>query len=127
MKKSLHPLISSLIFLPNRTPAMAFTGEGDKAFAEVAPFRDGAIYVGHYSGSSEWERHPDGDELVMVLSGTTTVVLLKNGAQERVALQEQELVVVPQGVWHRFDGSEQLQVLTITPHRTDHSLERPDA
>lgn len=127
MKKSLHPLIASITFLPNRTPAMGFTGEGDKAFAEVSPFRDGSIYVGHYSGSSEWERHPDGDELVMVLSGTTTVAILKNGMEEKVPLQEMELVVVPQGLWHRFERSEQLQVLTITPRRTDHSLERPDA
>lgn len=97
------------------------------AFAEVSPFRDGSIYVGHYSGSSEWERHPDGDELVMVLSGTTTVAILKNGMEEKVPLQEMELVVVPQGLWHRFERSEQLQVLTITPRPTDHSLERPDA
>jgi mannose-6-phosphate isomerase-like protein (cupin superfamily) len=127
MKKSLSQLISTLTFLPNRTPEMAFTGEGDNAFAEVTPFRDGAIYIGHYSGNSEWERHPAGDELVMVLSGTTTVVLLKNKTQEKVLLQEKELVVVPQGIWHRFEGSLQLQVLTITPKITDHSIELPDA
>jgi mannose-6-phosphate isomerase-like protein (cupin superfamily) len=63
----------------------------------------------------------------MVLSGTTTVVLLKNKTQEKVLLQEKELVVVPQGIWHRFEGSLQLQVLTITPKITDHSIELPDA
>lgn len=106
---------------------MAFTGEGGAAFVEVSQFRDGAIYVGHYSGNSEWERHPAGDELVMLLSGTTTVVLLKNGTEEKVPMREKELVVVAQGLWHRFEGSQQLQVLTITPQLTEHSLERPNA
>ncbi len=106
---------------------MALTGEGSTAFAEVTPYRDGAVYVGHYSGSSEWEQHPEGDEIVMALSGTTTVVLIQHGTEERVALNEGDLIVVPQGVWHRFDNSERLKVFTITPQPTRHSIEPPDA
>jgi mannose-6-phosphate isomerase-like protein (cupin superfamily) len=127
MKKSLAQIISTLTFLPNRTPAMAFTGEGNDAFAEVAPYRDGAIYVGHYSGDSEWEQHPAGDELVMALSGSTTVVLSKNGVEEKVVLKDGDLVVVPQGVWHRFENSQKLQVFTVTPQPTHHSVSQPDA
>ena len=113
--------------MPNRTPAMAFDGGASEAFAEVAPYRDGAAYVGYYSGSSEWERHPKGDELVLALEGTTTVVLLRNSIEERVSLSEKDLVVVPAGIWHRFEGSDRLKVLTITPQPTDHRLETPDA
>jgi uncharacterized cupin superfamily protein len=40
----------------------------------------GVIYVGHYSGNSEWERHTGGDELVMVLQGTMLVVFLAGSA-----------------------------------------------
>lgn len=106
---------------------MAFTGEGSTAFAEVAPYRDGAIYVGHYSGNSEWEQHPAGDEIVMALSGSTTVVLLRSGVEEKLSLSDGDLVVVPQGVWHRFEDSQNLKVFTITPQPTGHSIERPDA
>lgn len=106
---------------------MAFGEDASEAFAEVAPYRDGAVYVSYYSGSSEWERHPNGDEVVMVLDGTTTVVMLRNAKEERFFLAEHELVVVPAGVWHRFEGSDRLKVMTVTPQPTEHSLETPAA
>ena len=126
MKKSLTQILSGLKHLPNRSPEMAFGNESSEAFAEVAPYRDGAVYVSYYSGSSEWERHPKGDEVVLVLDGSTTVVLLKNATEERFSLAENELIVVPQGVWHRFEASEQLKVMTITPQPTEHRLDTPD-
>jgi len=127
MKKSLTHILAGLKYLPNRTPQMAISGGAEEAFAEVASIRDGAIYVGHYSGNSEWERHTAGDELVLALSGTTTVILLTEGHENRVELAENELVVVPAGTWHRFENSLHLKVLTVTPQPTDHSVERPDA
>ena len=126
MKKSLSQILSTLTYLQERKPEMAFTGGAEAAFAEVAPIRDGAIYVGHYSGNSEWERHSAGDELVLVLEGTTTVVLRRGPVEETFHLEAQELVVVPAGVWHSFRNSKDLKVLTVTPQPTDHSL-APDA
>ncbi|WP_233840365.1 cupin domain-containing protein [Dyella sp. 2HG41-7] len=127
MKKSLTEVLSSVRHLPGRTPAMAFGDQPADWFAEVAPYRDGGMFVSYYSGSSEWERHPNGDELVMVLEGSTTAILLIHDKEERVFLTENELVVVPQGVWHRFENSERLKVMTITPQPTDHSLEKPES
>ena len=122
MKKSLPQILSTLTYLPDRKPEMAFTGGAEAAFAEVAPIRDGAIFVGHYSGNSEWERHAAGDEFVMVLEGSTTVVLRIDSRDERASLVQQELVVVPAGVWHRFENSQNLKVLTVTPQPTEHRL-----
>jgi mannose-6-phosphate isomerase-like protein (cupin superfamily) len=124
-KKSLAEILKRVTYLPNRTPAMAFDGGTESAFANVAAYRDGAIFVGYYSGSSEWERHPGGDEIVLSLEGSTTVVFLVNGEQHRIDLGSGELVVVPQGCWHRFEGSVQLKVLSVTPMPSDHSLEVP--
>lgn len=104
---------------------MAVDGGTERAFATLAPYRDGAIYVGHYSGSSEWERHPNGDEIVMVLEGSTTVVLKEAEANVEVHLAAGEMVVVPRNTWHRFVGSNNLKVMTVTPQPTDHSLEDP--
>jgi len=126
MKKSISQVLSTLTYLTDRKPEMAFTGGAEAAFAEVAPFRDGAIYVGHYSGNSEWERHDAGDELVLVLEGTTTVVLKTGAMDETVNLAAQELLVVPARVWHCFRDSRNLKVLTVTPQPTQHSL-TPDA
>lgn len=125
-KKSLYEILKQLTHLPNRTPEMAFTGAAESAFSDVAPYRDGVISVGYYSGNSEWERHPNGDEIVVVVEGITTLVLLVNGEQRGIALGPRELIVVPQCCWHRFEGSTQLKVMSVTPQPTEHSLEIPD-
>jgi mannose-6-phosphate isomerase-like protein (cupin superfamily) len=126
-KTSIAEILSKVKYLPSRTPESGFNGETSGVFALVSHCRDGAIYLGHYSGSSEWERHQNGDEVVLAIEGKTTVVLLVAGEQERIHLSTGELVVVPKGVWHRFEGSSSLKVMSVTPTPTDHSLGRPDA
>lgn len=126
-KKPLENFFAGLEYLPNRTPDMAFSGGAEKAFAELSKYRDGAIYIGHYSGNSEWERHSSGDEIVMVLEGSTTLVLLIDEKEEKVQLNMCELIVVPKNTWHRFEQSRNLKVMTVTPQPTDHNLERPGA
>ena len=126
-KKSLADILRQGTYLPNRTPEMGFNGGTKGVFSTVSAYRNGAIFVGHYSGSSEWERHPAGDEIVMSIEGSTTIVLLANGEEHRIDLNAGELVVVPEGYWHRFEGSTQLKVLSVTPQPTEHSLDRPDA
>jgi mannose-6-phosphate isomerase-like protein (cupin superfamily) len=123
---SLTEQISSLRYLSNRTPEMSLTGGAERAFAELAAYRDGALYVGHYSGNSEWERHARGDEVVLALAGHTTLILLEDGDERRVELSANELAVVPANTWHRFENSRQLAVVTVTPQPTDHSVQRPD-
>jgi mannose-6-phosphate isomerase-like protein (cupin superfamily) len=123
---SLTDEIARLQYLANRTPEMAFSGGAEHAFAELCGYRDGAIYVGHYSGNSEWEGHARGDEIVMVLDGATTLVLLEAGVERRIQLRANELAVVPANTWHRFEDSKQLKIMTVTPQPTDHSLRRPD-
>ncbi|WP_266156560.1 cupin domain-containing protein [Dyella silvatica] len=124
-KKSLADTLKRLTYLAERTPEMAFNGGSELAFLKVAPYRNGAISVGYYSGNTEWERHPGGDEIVMSIEGSTTLVFLVNGEQQRISLNTGELVVVPQNCWHRFEGSRHLKVLGVTPEPTEHSLELP--
>ena len=45
--------------------------EAQASFMTLADFRDGGIFAAHFSGSSGWERHPKGDELVQILDGAT--------------------------------------------------------
>ncbi len=125
-KSSISELLDSVEYLPERTPQMAIEGGAEKAFAEVTGYRDGAIYVGYYSGNSEWERHSAGDEIVMALEGSTTVVLRMEGNDERVDLASGDIVVVPKDTWHRFENSTKLKVMTVTPQPTEHRLDDPD-
>ncbi|WP_233843223.1 cupin domain-containing protein [Dyella sp. 2HG41-7] len=68
----------------------------------------GGLVVQAFSGDHAGERHLEGDELIVAISGQLTVVLLDDhgGVQETIALQENEATLIPCGVWHRlaFDG-----------------------
>jgi mannose-6-phosphate isomerase-like protein (cupin superfamily) len=121
---SINEAISQLSFLPNRTPA-GVDEESSGAFKRLADYRDGAIFVGHWAGHSEWERHGVGDEIVMVIDGATTIFLLDGETERAISLRPGELVVVPMGTWHRFETPDGVKLLSVTPQPTDHTSDRP--
>jgi uncharacterized cupin superfamily protein len=114
----------ALRFLPDRTPETNEPGNG--AFARLREYRDGAIFVGHWAGRSEWERHRMGDEIVHVLEGETTIFFLVDGEERSATLAAGELVVVPEGTWHRFETPAGVKVMSVTPQPTDHRTDRPE-
>ena len=121
---SINEEIAQLTFLPDRTPAGVDEDSAD-AFKRLAGYRDGAIFVGHWAGHSEWERHTVGDEIVMVVDGATTIFFLDGETEHPATLRAGEMVVVPQGTWHRFETPETVKVLSVTPQPTDHRTDRP--
>ena len=56
--------------------------------------------------ASKWERHPNGDELVCVVSGRVDVVLDEPSGERRIPLEPFTGTIVPQGVWHRLQVKE---------------------
>src|ERR1700758_3684561 len=72
------------------------------AFVTLTPYRDGNIYSAKFSGRAAWERHPNGDELVQIVDGATSVDIIVDGKTETHQLTAGMTVVVPQGAWHRF-------------------------
>ncbi len=92
-----------------------------KAFATLAGYRDGGVFAGSFDGQSEWERHRNGDELVQVLGGETTMTILTDDGPEELTLNAGMLTVVPQGLWHRFHAPDGVTLMTVTPQPTDHS------
>jgi mannose-6-phosphate isomerase-like protein (cupin superfamily) len=95
--------------------------EAKGAFAVLAPFRDGSIFVGSFSGESPWERHRKGDELVHILDGAATLTIMTDTGPQSFAMRAGMLIVVPQGHWHRFHAPDGVTVLTATPQPTDHT------
>lgn len=61
------------------------------------------------------ERHPDGDELVIIIDGTPTFVHETDAGEEHIELRAGQAVRVPQGIWHRFDFDQRVTMVTITP------------
>jgi quercetin dioxygenase-like cupin family protein len=122
---SITAAFSRLAFLANRTPETS-DEEAEGAFAALSEYRDGGVFIGHYAGNSEWERHSNGDEIVFVVEGETTLILLVEGKEIPNTLGQGELLVVPKNTWHRFETSKAVKIMSVTPQPTEHSIERPD-
>jgi len=105
--------------LEGRTPE---SSEADRAgaFARLAPYRDGALFSAKFSGVSAWERHPNGDEIVHIIDGATTLHLMTDEGKQSVVLTAGMLVVVPQNAWHQFEALDGVCVMTATPQPTEH-------
>ena len=62
-----------------------------------------------------WEMHPNGDEVVCLLSGRITFVLDQGDAEAVVELTESgSFFVVPKGTWHTARVPERATMLFIT-------------
>ncbi len=122
---SITAAFSEVRFLANRTPETS-DEEAEGAFAMLSEYRDGAVFIGHYAGNSQWERHVNGDEIVFVVEGETTLILLVKDSEIPNTLGQGELLVVPKNTWHRFETSKAVKIMSVTPQPTDHSIERPD-
>ena len=79
----------------------------DLAGRLVAVFRYGADW-------NRWEMHPDGDEIVMLLSGAVDLVLDEAEGERARALRDRVAVIVPRGVWHTANVLAPGEALHIT-------------
>ena len=61
-----------------------------------------------------WERHPAGDEVLLLLSGAVTVVLEGVEAEERFELSAGQAFIVPRGRWHRIEAREAGDLVFMT-------------
>jgi quercetin dioxygenase-like cupin family protein len=63
-----------------------------------------------------WERHPHGDEIVILLSGAATMVLQQEPGQQFVEIAVPgDYVVVPRNTWHTARVRTATRMLFITP------------
>jgi mannose-6-phosphate isomerase-like protein (cupin superfamily) len=61
------------------------------------------------------EMHPDGDELLYVVSGRFAVTLELDAEHRDVELREGDALVVPRGVWHLVRMQEPGRLVHVTP------------
>lgn len=66
------------------------------------------------------EVHPDGDELLYVVSGTMELILDDGdeeapGVETTVVLRAGDAYIVPRGVWHRLETVEPSYLIHVTP------------
>jgi quercetin dioxygenase-like cupin family protein len=125
LEESMIPVVdlkaefARLTMLEARTPTSS-EAERKGAFGRVAPYRDGAIFTAKFAGTSAWERHPQGDEIVQIVDGATTLHLMTAEGKQSVTLSAGMMVVVPQNAWHQFEAPDGVCVMTATPQPTEH-------
>lgn len=61
------------------------------------------------------ECHQDGDELLVVITGTVTVTIEEPDGEHTAEVGAGEAFVVPQGRWHRVRPQMPSQLLFVTP------------
>ena len=113
--------LGKLDMLKGRRPDMTEADrKGTNAFATLTPFRDGNLFAAKFAGNGAWERHPNGDELVQVVEGTTILHVMTDDGPQSHQLKAGMLVVVPQNTWHRFEAPDGVALMTATPKPTEH-------
>jgi len=60
------------------------------------------------------EMHPDGDEVLYLISGRANIVFLDSPAED-IEMRPGDGLVVPKGTWHRVDILEPCQIVYATP------------
>lgn len=85
---------------------------------------DTSWLVGEYACDDsweDWERHPQGDEVVRVLEGEIVMIFERDGRVSTTLMGEGDTVVVPIGTWHTVDVRVSARLLNITWGKgTDH-------
>ncbi len=112
----LEEVLDTVPFLKGRTPLTDTKG----TFARVADYRDGGIFTGGFSGTSQWGRHPNADEIVQILKGSVTLTLKSGEKTESVDLKAGMIAIVPQNTWHQFYAPDGVTLMTTTPQPTEH-------
>jgi mannose-6-phosphate isomerase-like protein (cupin superfamily) len=60
------------------------------------------------------ERHPDGDEVLYLVSGRVRVVFLDSNEAD-IEVEPGDGLIVPKGAWHRVDILEPSRIVYLTP------------
>jgi len=132
-----HSQTRTSISLPDNCIYLA-RGGSMRPYAKTAEFfrdagtnpdlRDGLVLTLHEVNTQRdvhypaWEMHPEGDELLILSSGSLAVEFRKEGIERTASLPSRSAFIVPAGLWHRLIVSEPSVLIAITPgHNTVHA------
>ncbi len=112
----MEEVLDTVTFLEGRTPLTDIKG----TFARVSDYRDGGNFTGGLSGKSQWERHPNGDEIVQILKGAVRLTLKLGEKTKSIDLKAGMTAIVQQNIWHQFYAPDGVTLMTTTPQPAEH-------
>jgi len=95
----------------------AFAGMTRRANEALGQLDGRSVGIGRYvPGSSPWERHLNGDELLYVTDGAVRIEVLDDaGNSWQEDLSTGSLFVVPKGRWHQLTARDNVNILYVSP------------
>ena len=96
--------------------------------ADHSGFRNHVLISAHEFSAdwATWERHPAGDELVMLLSGEAELIVKTESGQESVVLGASgSYIVIPRNTWHTARVAQFARMLFLTPGEGTENVEHP--
>ena len=115
----INAAFASLSGFKGRSPVSAGPAF-DAAFDKLAVTESGAVFAAKFQGTSAWERHPNGDELVQIVDGNARVTILHEGDENVYEMSAGMITIVPRGAWHRFEAPDGVEVMTLSPQPREH-------
>ena len=106
--------LAKLAMFRGRTPQSTMVDRKGSG-ARLAAYRDGGVYITKFAGKGHWERHLPGDELAHVLDGAATLEIVGEDGPQSFALHAGMIAVNPKAAWHRFQSSQGVTLMTLTP------------
>jgi mannose-6-phosphate isomerase-like protein (cupin superfamily) len=103
-----------VVGLPRSTGEACFVAQSNGPPRRIEGYTVGAPMVTQ-DPPHGGEMHPDGDELLYVVSGRFNVSLELDADRRDVELRPGEALIVPRGVWHLVALQEPGQLIHITP------------
>ncbi|MDD9968218.1 MAG: cupin domain-containing protein [Myxococcales bacterium] len=94
-----------------------FDALSERTNEALGMYDDSTVGIGRYvPGTSPWERHSNGDELLLVTDGEVEIeVLDDDGASQRFTVVDGGLFVVPRGKWHQLTATDNVTILFASP------------
>jgi mannose-6-phosphate isomerase-like protein (cupin superfamily) len=87
-----------------------------RANESLGMFDSSSLGIGRYlPGSSPWERHNNGDELLYVVDGEVVIEVLDSVEPFLATLRAGTLFVVPRGKWHQLTAHAPANILYSSP------------
>lgn len=77
----------------------------------------GGTLVGVYAMNADWpnwEMHPAGDEVLILLEGAMTFILDGEDGERRLSMAPGATVIVPAGTWHRALVPQPSRLMALT-------------
>lgn len=88
---------------------------------------DHAIGISYFQGHSAWARHPLGDEIFIVLSGSLRLLSLDREGEHQLEAGPNSLIRIPAGLWHSQIAEEPVaQVFLTVGEESESSVQRPE-